>query len=287
LIVDRADTFGLAQLYQLRGRVGRGAARAHAYFFTDRRHRPTPDAYQRLETLAEQTDLGAGYGIAMRDLEMRGAGDILGIRQHGHIASVGFHLYTRLLADSVRRLRAAPAEAAGAPEPAGPEAGDLVLGTPVTVDLPISAVIPSDYIPDRGLRLRLYRRLADIRTEDEIAGVGLELADRFGPLPAPVENLLYQLQVKLLAGRAGATAIGSENGQVLITVPDLAELDAVDLAAGLGTEVRASKSRLWLGRTGGEAREPDAAWRRELIRLLRLLAEVRERAARSGESAGR
>ncbi|HNT24811.1 MAG TPA: transcription-repair coupling factor, partial [Anaerolineales bacterium] len=107
LIVDRADTFGLAQLYQLRGRVGRGAQRAYAYFFRHRRRPPTIEGRQRLETIAENTQLGAGYSIAMRDLEIRGAGDILGMRQHGQIASVGFHLYTRLLADAVRRLRQA------------------------------------------------------------------------------------------------------------------------------------------------------------------------------------
>ena len=106
LIVDRADTFGLAQLYQLRGRVGRGAARAYSYFFRHRKLSPTLEGQQRLEVIAENTQLGAGYSIAMRDLEIRGAGDLLGTRQHGHIQAVGFHLYTRLLADAVRRIRA-------------------------------------------------------------------------------------------------------------------------------------------------------------------------------------
>jgi transcription-repair coupling factor (superfamily II helicase) len=274
LIVDRADTFGLAQLYQLRGRVGRGAARAYAYFFTDRRHRPTPDAYQRLETLAEQTELGAGYGIAMRDLEMRGAGDILGVRQHGHIAAVGFHLYTRLLSEAVKRLRS------GAPDGSGPPPAEddsrvteAMLGAPVAVDLPISAVLPADYIPDRGLRLRIYRRLADIRTEDEIAAVGVELADRFGPLPDMVENLLYQLQVKLLAARAGVSTINSENGQIVLTVPGLADRDSVDLAAGLGPDTRTSKNKIWLTRIP-DLRAPNAPWRRQLLSLLRHLGSV-------------
>ncbi len=106
LIVDRADTFGLAQLYQLRGRVGRGAMRAYAYFFRHNKMAPTQDGQQRLEVIAENTQLGAGYSIAMRDLEIRGAGDLLGTRQHGYIQSVGFHLYTRMLADAVRRLEA-------------------------------------------------------------------------------------------------------------------------------------------------------------------------------------
>jgi transcription-repair coupling factor (superfamily II helicase) len=105
LIVDRADTFGLAQLYQLRGRVGRGAQRAYAYFFRHNKIAPTPEGRQRLDTIAENTQLGAGFSIAMRDLEIRGSGEILGARQSGHIAAVGFHLYTRLLADAVRRMR--------------------------------------------------------------------------------------------------------------------------------------------------------------------------------------
>ena len=106
LIVDRADTFGLAQLYQLRGRVGRGAQRAHAYFFRHAKRQPTIEGRQRLETIAENAQLGAGFSIAMRDLEIRGAGDLLGTRQHGHIAAVGFNLYTQLLSEAVRRLRA-------------------------------------------------------------------------------------------------------------------------------------------------------------------------------------
>ena len=163
LIVDRADTFGLAQLYQLRGRVGRGAARAYAYFFRHPQFRATEEALERLEILAEHTQLGAGYSIAMRDLEMRGAGDVLGVRQHGHIAAIGFHLYTRLLAAAVRRLKGG--------RDLGPEPG-AALATPdplmVSVELPLAYSIPVVYIPDRDLRLHLYRRLADFRTEDEL-----------------------------------------------------------------------------------------------------------------------
>ena len=164
LIVDRADTFGLAQLYQLRGRVGRGAVRAYAYFFRHRKLMPTLDAQQRLDVIAENTELGSGYSIAMRDLEIRGAGELLGTQQHGHIQAVGFHLYTRLLADSVRELRRGQAVAERAGGPATPE--DRVVWTglsrpismPVAVDLPLAAGIPADYIADTDLRLRLYRR---------------------------------------------------------------------------------------------------------------------------------
>src|SRR5690606_37604782 len=137
-IVDRADTFGLAQLYQLRGRVGRGAQRAYASFFRHRKKSPTPEGQERMEVIAENTQLGAGYSIAMRDLEMRGAGELLGTRQHGYIASVGFHLYTRMLAQAVRQLRSVlglPAAALGSL--------DAKEGTmPVNVDLPMSVGIP-------------------------------------------------------------------------------------------------------------------------------------------------
>jgi transcription-repair coupling factor (superfamily II helicase) len=278
LIVDRADTFGLAQLYQLRGRVGRGAARAYAYFFTDRRNRPTPEGYQRLETLAEQTDLGAGYGIAMRDLEMRGAGDILGMRQHGHIAAVGFHLYTRLLGNAVRRLKAATS-AQGAPLAASTDASlsDLegLMTSAITVDLPIAASIPADYIPDDDLRLRIYRRLADLRAEGQIEEVGRELAERFGPLPEPLDNLLFQLRVKLLALRAGVSSISTENGQIVLVTQPVGELDQAYLGVRLGSEARMSKNKIWLGRVA-DPRAPDSPWRDQLLNVLSRLAEVQQ-----------
>ena len=187
LIVDRADTFGLAQLYQLRGRVGRGAQRAYAYFFRHRNMPPTLEGRQRLETIAENTQLGAGFSIAMRDLEIRGAGDLLGTRQHGHMAAVGFHLYTRLLADAVRQLRITR-QLGPAPEktPISPllaPLADTPLTTPVNVDLPLPVNIPASYVPDRNARLRLYRRLADLRTLVEVETLAEEFKDRFGPLP--------------------------------------------------------------------------------------------------------
>jgi transcription-repair coupling factor (superfamily II helicase) len=205
LIIDRADTFGLAQLYQLRGRVGRGPARAYAYFFTDRHHRPTPEAYERLQTLAEQTELGAGYAVAMRDLEIRGAGEILGTRQSGHIAAIGFHLYTRLLASAVRRMRA---EQSGAPSESEP--------LPATVDLPLAASLPEAYVPDRSLRLRLYRRLADISAREAVGALRQELVDRFGPLPSAAENLLFQLEIKTLAQQAGVESVAMEGGVLVL-----------------------------------------------------------------------
>jgi transcription-repair coupling factor (superfamily II helicase) len=266
LIVDRADTFGLAQLYQLRGRVGRSAIQAYAYFFTDKHHRPTPEARERLETLAEQTDLGAGYSIAMRDLEMRGAGDILGPKQSGQIAAVGFHLYTRLLAQAVKRAKG---QAAGAVAPPLTE-----LGANALVDLPLALSIPSEYIEDRKLRLQLYQRLANITEEGDLDALALELTDRFGPIPTPLENLLYQLRIKLMASRAGVLSVGSENGQIVVTLP--AMLDEVDQAYYTYNVVegaRVSKNRIWLPRL------PEPAWREALLELLNRLAQGKSLAA--------
>jgi transcription-repair coupling factor (superfamily II helicase) len=261
LVVDRADTFGLAQLYQLRGRVGRGAMRAYAYFFRHRKLPPTIEGQQRLEVIAENTQLGAGYSIAMRDLEIRGAGDLLGTRQHGYIAAVGFHLYTRLLADSVRRIRAV----AGShlPAPASPfDALNLPLAMPVNVDLPLAVGIPADYIPDQELRLRLYRRIADLRDESEIDALLSEFNDRFGPLPEMVQNLFYQMRVKLRAEEIGLASIGMENGQILLRYPNVLNGESAPRLRDLGPGVRAGKNAYWL--TFG--REPD--WPERLLDML-------------------
>ncbi|MCJ7657719.1 MAG: transcription-repair coupling factor [Anaerolineales bacterium] len=257
LIVDRADTFGLAQLYQLRGRVGRGAQRAYTYFFKHRRKRPTKDGQQRLETIAENTELGAGFSIAMRDLEIRGTGDILGTRQHGHIAAVGFHLYTRLLSNAVARQRADQ----GLPPESGPLSGELQQSF-VAVDLPIIIGIPPDYVPDKNMRLRLYRRIADTRSLDETMALAEEFRDRFGPLTEDVKNLLYQLKIKILAQRAGLEAIRVENNQLALTfTTDTVPLNMPDL----GPQVRLGKTSLWLP----YATNPD--WREHLIQTLRKL----------------
>jgi transcription-repair coupling factor (superfamily II helicase) len=271
LIVDRADTFGLAQLYQLRGRVGRGPVRAYAYFFTDRRHRPTPEAYERLQTLAEQTELGAGYAIAMRDLEIRGAGEILGTRQSGHIAAIGFHLYTRLLSQAVRRLRAER-------EGRVPEAE----GLPPTVDLPLPAALPEEYVPDRGLRLRLYRRMAEMHTEEDLGALRQEFEDRFGPIPHAVENLLYQLQVKILAWKAGVDSVVMASGVLVLSIPLPEDVHMAEVQPG----ARYSKGRVYL-----PAKMPPEEWKPMLVEALdwlgkkgRLSPEINNRQGRSGIS---
>ncbi|MES0359539.1 MAG: transcription-repair coupling factor [Anaerolineales bacterium] len=238
LIVDRADTFGLSQLYQLRGRVGRGAQRAYAYFFKHRRKNPTLEGRQRLETIAENVQLGAGYSIAMRDLEIRGAGDILGTRQHGNIVAVGFHLYTRLLTESVSRLR----NKRGLPPEPGPTTMDT-LRPLVSVDLPVNASIPAEYVPDKNMRLRLYRRIADLRSMAEIDALFEEFTDRFGIPPKPVRNLLFQLKIKLLAEMSDIASVNVENSQLVLRFRD--ESPPPDLP-NLGPQVRIGKTALWM-----------------------------------------
>jgi transcription-repair coupling factor (superfamily II helicase) len=236
LIVDRAEQFGLAQLYQLRGRVGRSTRRAYAYFFHKPYHSLSPEAQARLDTIAEETQLGAGYTIAMRDMEIRGAGDILGAQQSGHISDVGFDLYTRMLSSAVRRRKA---ERRGEQLPLEPLEDTLI-------DLPLAAYIPTDYVPDSGLRLRLYRRMATLDTMPEIEDMAEELADRFGEIPDPVNNLLYQLRVKSLALKAGVPAVVTEAGQVKIRIPEDSKMDRYHVQRYLGNEVRVSKTAVWL-----------------------------------------
>ncbi|OGO39428.1 MAG: transcription-repair coupling factor, partial [Chloroflexi bacterium RBG_16_57_11] len=260
LIVDRADTFGLAQLYQLRGRVGRGAQRAYAYFFRHNRKSPTYEGRQRLETIAENTQLGAGYSIAMRDLEIRGTGDILGTRQHGHIAAVGFHLYTALLAEAVRRMR----KEQGLPAPPMPSTLNLQLN-PVNVELPLPVAIPADYVADKNVRLGLYRRMADMRSLAELDALTEEFQDRFGPPPPSVTNLLYQLKVKLLAERAGLASIGVEGKQIVLRYPEgVIPEDLPDL----GPHIRVGKVALWLGFTELEG------WMEYLFDILQKLQTI-------------
>jgi transcription-repair coupling factor (superfamily II helicase) len=252
LIVDRADTFGLAQLYQLRGRVGRGASRAYSYFFRHNKLRPTVEGQQRLEVIAENTQLGAGYSIAMRDLEIRGAGELLGTRQHGHIQAVGFHLYTRLLADAVRQIRRLETSRSDGEKKDGRAKIDIALSSltqpismPVNVDLPLAVGIPANYIADQDLRLRLYRRIADLRDETEIDALSSEFNDRFGKLPEMVENLFYQMRVKLRAEKAGLSAINWESGQVILRYPVSGDDREGQRLPDLDPGIRGGKNAYW------------------------------------------
>jgi transcription-repair coupling factor (superfamily II helicase) len=266
LIVDRGDTFGLAQLYQLRGRVGRGAQRAYAYFFRHRRKPPTVEGQERLETIAENTQLGAGYSIAMRDLEMRGAGELLGTRQHGYIASIGFHLYTRLLAQSVGVMR----KAAGLPQPKINLPEFREVRSPVSVDLPLNLGVPVTYVPDQNMRLRMYRRMADAQNEGELQSLAEEFADRFGPLPVVVENLFFQIHVKLRAEASGLSSVSVEGDQIVLRYPQLADGMAARNLPFRGAHLRAGKNAYWMRSTIDHPEE----WKPILLEALSAIMDI-------------
>jgi len=254
LIVERAGRMGLAQLYQLRGRVGRAAQRAYAYLFHDRQSRLTREGRQRLETIREASGLGDGYTIAMRDLEIRGGGDILGTRQSGHISAVGFHLYARLLARAVETLKAEREGQAPPPEPL----------TNIRIDLPIPVRLPEDYVPDTWLRLKIYRRLAELNTMDEIEDMERELTDRFGPLPALARNLLFQLRLKALARDAGVRVVTTENGRLALR--PAGEFPREELRVALGRRASVSRHGVWVPKEGD--------WQETLVALLKEMAPI-------------
>jgi len=204
IVIARADTLGLAQLYQLRGRVGRSDRRAYAYLLHRRGQPLSSIARKRLHAIFSASDLGAGYQIALSDLEIRGAGNILGPEQHGFMAAVGFELYTRMLAEAVEAGRGRVV----APEPAG-----------VRLDLPGSAYLPDDYIADAGAKLEAYRRFAAIHSEADVAALRTELRDRFGPVPAPVEGLFRAVAVRMAAESAGVPEVRAEAGHVTFKWP--------------------------------------------------------------------
>jgi len=214
LIINRADRLGLTQLYQLRGRVGRGTNLAYAYFLYDKDKHLTDDAGKRLSTIFEATELGAGFGIAMKDLEIRGAGNILGVRQSGHINAVGFSYYTQLLAESVEDLKA---ERVASQE--GKSVPRRVRLPAPTVDLPLPAFIPDDYVVDNETRLSLYQGLAGTRDLEKVNVWAKEFQDRFGKVPPEATNLLYALKVKILAAGAGIASVATEGGDIVLRRP--------------------------------------------------------------------
>jgi transcription-repair coupling factor (superfamily II helicase) len=205
IIIDRADALGLAQLYQLRGRVGRSSRRAYAYLLYRRRERMSEDARKRLQAIFNASELGAGFQIALSDLEIRGAGNILGGEQSGHMAAVGFDLYSRLLAEAVEERKAAHENRA--PVVATPQA---------VVDLPVEAHLPDDYVPEEAQKLELYRRLARARTAGDVAAFRQEVIDRFGPLPPPVVRLAEVAELRLAAEAAGVSSMSREDGQLVV-----------------------------------------------------------------------
>ena len=223
IIIDRADALGLAQLYQLRGRVGRSSRRAYAYLLYRRRERLSDEARKRLQAIFNASELGAGFQIALADLEIRGAGNILGGEQSGHMAAVGFDLYSRLLAEAVEEQKARR------------EHRSPVVEIPqAVVDLPIEAHLPDAYVPDTAQKLELYRRLAKARTPGDLAAFRQEVTDRFGSMPDPVARLVEVAELRLTAEAAGVASISREEGLLVVRFSRMTRATAMRLLGGGG-----------------------------------------------------
>jgi transcription-repair coupling factor (superfamily II helicase) len=227
LVVERADLLGLAQLYQIRGRVGRSDVPAHAYLFYPDSRELTPEARARLATLADHTELGAGFAIAMRDLEIRGAGDLLGAEQSGHVAAVGFELYVELLAEAVAELsgqrRTAP--------------------RPVRVDARVDAYVPTEYVASEALKIDLHRRIALAETDDELRELHAATEDRFGPVPDPVENLFAIQDAKLKLAQLGADYLVFRGGRATVGPLVLGSGELAELRSRVDTAVYTTSKR--------------------------------------------
>jgi transcription-repair coupling factor (superfamily II helicase) len=258
IVINQADKLGLGQLYQLRGRVGRGAHRAYAYLFYDRKARLTDTAKQRLQTIFEATELGAGFQIALRDLEIRGAGNLLGAEQSGFMAAVGFDLYVKLLAGAVEQMRAIMR---GEPPPPAEEA------PPITIDLPLSAHLPSSYVPDLNVRLALYQRLSNASEPEQVVAIGQEMVDRFGEPPTAARNLLYVVSLRALAAQVQAQSVTTENGVAIVRMQDGEALPRETLAGAVAKGVQVGRNVLRVDLGEG--------WRERLRRTLELIATTR------------
>src|SRR5688500_5594655 len=206
LIVERADQLGLAQLYQIRGRVGRSRERAYAYLFYPSAAALTGEAAARLSTLSDYTELGSGFKIAMRDLEIRGAGNLLGAEQSGHVAAVGFELYMQMLEEAVK---------AGERRTANGEQGEDEW-EPVRLDVPVDAYVPANYIPYEVAKIDVHRRIAATVERADLWAIVEELEDRFGPFPGPVENLVRLQEARIKLGRAGARTVEFRQGRLVV-----------------------------------------------------------------------
>jgi transcription-repair coupling factor (superfamily II helicase) len=227
LVVERADQLGLSQLYQIRGRVGRSDVTAHAYLFYPDMSELTPEARARLATLADHTELGAGFAIAMRDLEIRGAGNLLGDEQSGHVAALGFELYVELLAEAVAEL-----------------SGERrIAARPVRVDARVDAYVPAEYIESEALKIDLHRRLALTEDEDELRELQAATEDRFGPLPEPVENLFLIQEAKLKLARVGADYLVFRGGKASVGQMVLGSTELRDLRRRIDTAVYSTGNR--------------------------------------------
>jgi transcription-repair coupling factor (superfamily II helicase) len=239
--VERADLLGLSQLYQIRGRVGRSDVTAHAYLLYPDAGELTEEARARLAALADTTELGSGYRIAMRDLELRGAGDLLGDEQSGHVAAVGFELYCDMLAEAVADLQGAAGPIAPPPAP--------------RLDVALDAFVPGAYVGLESAKMEVHRRVALATGVDELRDLETELADRFGPVPEPVANLLAMQELRLAAAPLGAVAIAVGRDAVRLRGARLGPEEVRALRERLG-EVRADRARDEIAVAVGESGAP-------------------------------
>jgi transcription-repair coupling factor (superfamily II helicase) len=257
LVIERGDLLGLSQLHQLRGRVGRGRERAYAYVLYPPERPLTEEAHDRLATIATHSDLGAGMQVAMKDLEIRGAGNLLGGEQSGHIAAVGFDLYVRMVGEAVAEFKG----------DRGEEVAD------VRVELPIDAHLPHDYVPGERLRLDAYRRIAAAQTDADVAAVRAELRDRFGELPPPVDNLLAVAAFRAFVRGIGVTEVATQGRYIRFAPLDLRESQAMRLKRVYpGSVVKPATHQVLAAgavtaRVGGQPLRDQAllAWCRELL----------------------
>ena len=260
IIVERSDRFGLAQLYQLRGRVGRSGRRAYAYFLYDPRRSLTEEADKRLDVISGLHELGQGFKIALRDLEIRGAGNLLGTEQHGAIAAVGFEMYLQMLQSAVSRLRTGSEETA---------VGDVLSTAEMNLDLPLDHFIPRSYIRDEKLRLGAYRQLANAEDEEELDSILRSLKDRYGPAPDQLDNLAYSLRVKLRGQRMGLRAVIAEGHDIVMRVDPQRFLDVEELSRRMAGRIAVGPNRIKMRRKG-------EGWQADLLSLLDEMAQLYE-----------
>jgi len=263
LVVERADMFGLAQLYQLRGRVGRAGKRAYSYFLYDPKRSLTEAADKRLDVIQGLHELGLGFKIALRDLEIRGAGNLLGTEQHGAIAAVGFEMYLQMLQSAVAKLRS------GAEEEA---IGDVLSTAELNLDLPLDHFIPRSYIRDERLRLGAYRQLAGAEDEAGLEAILASLRDRYGRPPAQLDNLVYSLRVKLRGQHLGLRAVVGDSREVTLRVDPDRFLDVDHLKQLFPGKLAIGPNKIRMRRQG-------EGWRQDLLNLLNGLGDLYESSA--------
>jgi transcription-repair coupling factor (superfamily II helicase) len=211
IFINYADTFGLADLHQLRGRVGRYKHRAYAYLLLPKDRPVTPEAEKRLKAIVDFSELGAGFKIAMRDLEIRGAGNIVGIEQHGHIDAVGYEMFCRLLEVAIRKAKNEPVSVYEA----------------VHIDLNLESYLPDDYIPDTKLKMEMYRKINRISSNSEVEEIEKELVDRFGPIPYQVKNLLVESEVRIAAQASNIRSLVRTNGSIIFQIESLKKAESL------------------------------------------------------------